>query len=101
MKSPLQEFSDERDDLIKNGSSIGVFDLPADYIENLEVEVICSTYIEYDGMHFILKVSVVSESAELFCRITSGDGGVLIQKSNFTKNMKDLLIPSEEGWTYF
>ena len=68
MKSPLQEFSDELDDLIKNGSSIGVFDLPADYIENLEVEVICSTYIEYDGMHFILKVSVVSESAELVVR---------------------------------
>ena len=46
MKSPFQDFSDELDDLIKNGSSIGVFDLPADYIENLEVEAICSTYIE-------------------------------------------------------
>lgn len=106
MKSPLQEFSDELDDLIKNGSSIGAFDLPVDYIENLEVDVICSTYIdncetEYDGLHFILKMGVENENTEVFCRITSGDGGVLIQKSNFTKNMKELLIDSEEGWSYF
>ena len=106
MKSPVQEFSAELDVLIKNGSSVDAFDMPVDYIENLEVEVICSTYIDnrsagYDGLHFILKIGVENESTEVFCRITLGDGGVLTQKSNFTNNIMELLINSEEGWSYF
>ena len=40
MKSPIQVFSDELDFLIKNGSSVDAFDLPIDYIESLEVDVI-------------------------------------------------------------
>ena len=106
MKSPIQEFSDELDDLIKYESSINVFDLPIDDIENLEIDVICSTYIEvseteFSGHHYILKVGIKNENTEVFCRITSGDGGVLIDRSDFTKNMEKLLISSEEGWSYF
>ena len=106
MKSPIQEFSDELDDLIKYESSMNVFDLPTDDIENLEVDVICSTYIddsetEFSGHNYILKVGIKNENTEVFCRITSGDGGVLIDRSDFTKNMKELLISSEEGWSYF
>ena len=44
---------------------------------------------------------IEAENIEIFCRITSGDGGVLIDRSDFTKNMKELLISSEEGWSYF
>ena len=106
MKSPIQEFSDELDDLVKYESSINVFDLPIDDIENLEIDVICSTYIEdseteFSGHHYILKVGIKKENTEAFCRITSGDGGVLIDRSDFTKNMTELLISSEEGWSYF
>ena len=106
MKSPIQEFSDELDDLIKNGSSIDAFDLPIDYIENLEVEVICSTYIdncetEFNGHYYILKTSVENENMEVFCRIISGDDGVLIDRSDFTESTKELLIRSHEGWSYF
>ena len=106
MKSPIQVFSDELDFLIKNGSSVDAFDLPIDYIESLEVDVICSTYIdnfdsEYHGLHFLLKVCVENDNTEVFCRIISGDGGVLIQRSDFTKNMKELLVGSDENWSYF
>ena len=62
MESPLQEFSDDLDALIKNESSVDAFDLPVDYIENLDVEVICSTYsAEYHGLHFILQIGVENE----------------------------------------
>ena len=102
MESPLQEFSDDLDALIKNESSVDAFDLPVDYIENLDVEVICSTYsAEYHGLHFILQIGVENESTEVFCRITLGDGGLLCQKSNFTNDIIELLIDSEEGWSYF
>jgi len=106
MESPLQEFSNELDDLIKNEASINPFDLPVDYIENLKVEVICSTYIDncetdYGGLHLILKLDVENKSTKVFCRITSGDGGVLIYRSDFFENIKELLIKSQEGWSYF
>ena len=106
MKSPIQVFSDELDFLIKIEATVNAVDLPVDYIENLEVDVICSTYIdnfdsEYHGLHFLLKVCVENDNTEVFCRIISGDGGVLIQRSDFTKNMKELLVGSDENWSYF
>ena len=106
MKSPIQVFSDELDFLIKNGSTVDAFDLPIDYIESLEVDVICSTYIdnfdsECHGLHFVLKVCVENDNTEVFCRITTGDGGVLIDRTNFTKSIKELLFKSYEDWSYF
>ena len=107
MKSPIQEFSDDLDHLIKIGSSVDeALGLPGNYVDNLEVDVICTKSIynfqtERDGLHFITKLVVEAENIEVFCRITSGDNGRLIDRSNFTKNMKELLISSEDDWNYF
>ena len=106
MKPPIKEFSDDLDKLIRNGSCVDAFDLPLDYIENLNVVVVCSTYInnpesEHDGLHFILKTRSDNDRADFFCRITSGDGGVIIARSVFTTQINELLIKSDEGWSYF
>lgn len=106
MKSPIQVFSDQLDFLIKIEATVNAVDLPVDYIENLEVDVICSTYNQhfetaFEGLHSVLKVCVEKDSREVFCRITTGDGGVLIDRTNFTKSIKELLFKSYEGWSYF
>lgn len=106
MTAPIREFILELDSIIEKEMSVGVFDLPLDYIENLNVEVICSTYIddcptEVEGLHFILQLVSTNNSQSGFCRITSGDGGVLISRTDITENMGELLFKSNEGWTYF
>ena len=80
--------------------SVGAFDLPLDYIENLNVEVICSTYIddcptEVDGL-IILRLVSSHDALSAFCGIMSGDGGVLISRTELTGNMKELLFKSDE-----
>ena len=106
MTTPIREFTDELDAIIEKEMSVDAFDLPLDLIENLNVEVICSTYIddcstEVDGLHFILRLVSSHDAQSAFCRITSGDGGVLISRTELTGNMKELLFKSDEGWTYF
>ena len=106
MTTPIRAFIDELDSIIEKKMSVDAFDLPLDEIENLNVEVICSTYIDdwqskIDGLHFILRLVSSHDAQSAFCRITSGDGGVLISRTELTANMKELLFNSDEGWTYF
>lgn len=106
MRSATRDFINELDTLIKNETSVDAFDLPYDYIDNLNVSVICSTYnsdcpTEFDGLHFILQLVDVNEAKTVFCRLTCGDGGVLIARTDLTKNMNELLFKSAEGWIYF
>ena len=106
MNSATREFVDELDTIIKNAISVDAFGLPLDYIDNLDVSVICSTYIEdcqteIDGLHFILQLTDSNDASPIFCRITCGDGGILISRTEISKTMEELLFNSNEGWTYF
>lgn len=106
MRSATRDFITELDTLIKNERSVDVFELPYDYIDYLNVSVICSTYnsdcpTEFDGLHFILQLVDVNGADTVFCRVTCSDGGVLIARTDLTKNMNELLFKSAEGWSYF
>mgnify|MGYP001074545300 CR=1 len=106
MRNAIREFIGELDNIIKNEISVDAFDLPLDYIDNLNVSVICSTYIddcpiEFDGLHFILKLADLNDVDTVFCRVTCGDGGVLIARTDLNININELLFKSDEGWTYF
>ena len=104
--SPLSEFSSELDLCIKNAISFDVFALPLNYIEDMEVEPVCSVYCDgpndsIQGLHFILKVVTSKDGGAFYCRITSGDGGVMVARSQFNSNMKELMRLTKNEWTYF
>ena len=104
--SSLSEFSSELDMCIKNATSFDVFALPMDYIDDLDVEPICSVYCEgpddiVHGLHFILKVVTGNGGETSYCRVTSGDGGVMVARSEFRSNIKELMGITHNAWTYF
>ena len=104
--SALQEFMDELDYLMEKAASIDVFQLPMDAIENLEVEPICSVFSDESrqecyGLHYILKVTSSQNDGIKYCRITCGDGGLIIAKSDFTLRINELLTITRQPWTYF
>ena len=98
----VNDFSDHIDELIRKQISVDAFDLPSDFIAEVgTVDVICSTYEQELGLHFILKISCGHSGEAFYCKITSGDGGVIIGKSNLTKDINSLLTSCEEDWSYF
>jgi hypothetical protein len=104
--SPLSEFSSELDICIKKATSFDVFALPMDQIDDLDVEPISSVYCEgpddiVHGLHFILKIVTASGGEAFYCRVTSGDGGVMVARSEFRSNMQELMGITNNEWTYF
>lgn len=97
----IKEFLAELDTCIEREISVDVFQLPLDYIEDLNVEPIASTYHEGE-MHYLLRVNQ-REMDACFIRVSTSDGGVMSGYSDVQPANRDgkLLMESEEGWTFY
>ena len=99
----LKKFINELDTLIEQEySGIDIFSLPVDFHDdNFEITPIFQTYVldeEHDCGFTILKISSKVNNIS-YLRLTFGDGGVIIGRSDPTKNLKTLKFKTYEGWS--
>ena len=90
---------DEIDMIIRDGILYGAYDLPIEF-PNTEGEVkpIWSTYVEDEGLIFILQI-MPSGGSPTYVSVTQGDGGMIISRSKTSDKAQSLKFKSREGWT--
>ena len=99
----LKKFINELDEFIKTEySGIDIFSLPVEfYDDNFEITPIFQTYVlddDHDCEFTILKISSKGNIIT-YLRLQFGDGGVIIGRSDPTKNLKILKFKTYEGWS--
>ena len=97
--SPVSKaFVSELDNLISSEYAPDIFSLPIDLnIPNLQVTPLYATYSDPHAI-FILKVEIASEPMR-YISVYTGDGGVLVGRSDLTPDLPTLLVETEEEWS--
>ena len=103
MSNFIKKFVDEIDELIKEEySGISLDLLPVNfYDENWEITPIFQTYVideDHDCLFTILKI--ISKDNDIFyLQLRFSDEGVVIGRSEPTKNLESLKFKTKEGWS--
>ena len=103
MSNFIKKFIDEIDELIKEEYSGIVYDLlPVNFSDdNWKITPIFQTYVldeDHDCGFTIFKIT--SKDNDIFyLQLQFGDGGVVIGRSEPTKNLESLKFKTEEGWS--
>ena len=96
----LIESLKELDEYIHNEEYLDVFDLelPNNQTNKSYVKPVLTTFDEKYGSIFIMEIKIENDD-KYYLQIIFGDGGVLISKSEITKNIESLKFNSSEGWS--
>ena len=97
--SPVSKaFVSELDDLISSEYAPEIFSLPINLdIPNLQITPLYATYSDPHAI-FVLKVEIASEPVK-YINVYTGDGGVLVGRSDLTPDISTLLLETEEEWS--
>ena len=94
----LKLILDEIDEIIRQEESVDIYSLPLDIPSAYSGRVIpiYTTYIAPFLIH-ILEVSLHLENKK-YLTVSSGDGGVLIHRSEAVTDLDYLMVETEEDW---
>ena len=100
MSIVVKFFVNQLDELIKQQySGIDIYNLPVDPINvKGNVTPLFQTYDEASGSHTILKICSEKNNIS-YLKLQFGDGGVIIGRTDETKDFNSLMFKTPEGWS--